>query len=102
VVQDKRRISRQVWRRKNHTRLAKNFRKMFFEFINSFMSNKPCFNPPHMQDFMNPDDDVYRALTNHASSPCDAHEIIEVFNNDAVERDASYLFATQDVIFHYA
>jgi hypothetical protein len=28
--------------------LPKNFRKMFFEFINSFMSNKPCFNPPHM------------------------------------------------------
>ncbi len=67
------------------------------------MNNKPCFNPPHMQDFMNPNDNVYYALTNHASSPCDDHEIIEMFNNEeADEKDASYLFATQDVIFHHA
>lgn len=83
--------------------LPKNIRKMLFEFINSFMNNKPCFNPPHMQDFMNPNDNVYYALTNHASSPCDDHEIIEMFNNEeADEKDASYLFATQDVIFHHA
>jgi hypothetical protein len=56
-----------------------------------------------MQDFMNPNDNVYYALTNHASSPCDDHEIIEMFNNEeADEKDASYLFATQDVIFHHA
>lgn len=83
--------------------MPKNFRKMFFEFIKSFMSNKPCFNPPHMQDFMNPNDNVYCALVNHASSPCVDHEIIEVFNNkEVVERDASYQFATQHVVFHYA
>ncbi len=46
---------------------------------------------------------MYYALVNHAFSPCDDHEIIEVFNNEeAVQRDASYLFVTQDVVFHYA
>jgi len=67
----------------------KNFSKMFFELINSFMSSKPCFNPPHMRDFMNLNDDVYHTPTYHVSSSCDDHEIIEEFNNEeVVELDA--------------
>jgi hypothetical protein len=34
----------------------KHFRKMYFEFIDSFTSNKPCFNPPNSQGYMNPND----------------------------------------------
>jgi hypothetical protein len=33
--------------------LPKNFKKMFIEFIDSFMSSTPCFNPPHMRNFIN-------------------------------------------------
>ncbi len=39
---------------KNMQSFPKHFRKMYFEFIDSFMSNKPCFNPPNSQGYMNP------------------------------------------------
>ncbi len=34
----------------------KHLRKMYFEFIDSFMSNKPCFIIPYSQGYVNPND----------------------------------------------
>jgi hypothetical protein len=50
---------------------------------------------------MNSNDNVYHALA--SPSPCDDHEIIEVFNTEeVVEINASYMFVTRYAIFHYA
>jgi hypothetical protein len=53
-----------VYKKQGHTRIElKTFNKLFFEFIDAFMNNTPCFNVPHSRDFMIPDDDVYHALS---------------------------------------
>lgn len=55
----------------------------------SWVAYHASTHPPHMQDFMNLNDDVYCAPTYHVFSSCDDHEIIEEFNNEeVVEKDA--------------
>ncbi len=54
------------------------------------MNSKPCFNPPHLRDFMNPNDDVYCVVFFHDFSPCENLGFNEEFNCEkAMERDAS-------------
>jgi len=60
--------------------LLTNFSKVFFELIDIFMNNRPCFNPPHSRDFMNPNDDVYRVVFFHDFSPCEKLGSNEEFN----------------------
>lgn len=56
---------------------------MYFELINSFMNNKPCFNPLHFQDFKNSNDDVYHAPPfQDFSLICDDVECVEKLNNE--------------------
>ncbi len=45
--------------------LLRNFNKVFFELIDIFMNRRPCFNPSHSRDFMNPNNDVYHAVFFH-------------------------------------
>jgi hypothetical protein len=70
--------------------LLKFFSKMFIEFINIFMYSRPCFNPSHSRNFMNPNDDVYRAIFFHDFSPCENLGSNEELNcEETMERDAS-------------
>jgi hypothetical protein len=82
--------------------LPKQFFRMFFEFINSFMNNIPYFNPSHSHDFMHLGDDVYCPTPYNVFSPCDDFEFIEkVKCDETLERDASYPFVVHDPILHY-
>jgi len=38
--------------------LPKNFNKLYFDLIHDFMHSRPCFNPLHSRDFMDPKDDI--------------------------------------------
>ncbi len=49
---------------------SKQFHKMYFEFIDSFMSNKPCFIPPYSQGYMNSND-----------SMCTIHHLTMIFHH---------------------
>jgi len=65
------------------------------------MNSKPCFNPSHSRDFVNPNDDVYHAIFFHDFSTCENLGSNEKLNCEkATERDASP-FATHDLILHY-
>jgi hypothetical protein len=83
--------------------LPKQFCKVFFELINSFMNNKPCFNPSHFQDFMNPKDDVYHKTPYNDSSPFDDIKLIKIYimEEEGVEKDVSNPFVGHDLILHY-
>jgi hypothetical protein len=83
--------------------LTKQFHKMFFKFIDSFMNSGPCFNSPHSQDFMDSNYDVYRPTPYHNSSPCEDLDFIEEVNIDeAFEKYAPHPIIGHDPILHYA
>jgi hypothetical protein len=84
--------------------LPKQFCKVFFELIDSFMNNRPCFNPPHFQNFMNLEDDVYHTTPYNESSPCDDIKLSKkiIMEEEKVEKDVSNPFAGNDPILHYA
>jgi len=43
---------------------------MFLELIDIFMNSRPCFNPLHLRDFMNLNDDVYCVVFFHVIFHC--------------------------------
>jgi len=68
------------------------------------MNNRPCFNPPHSWDFMNPEDDVYHTTPYNDSSWCDDIKLIKniIMEEEGVEKDVSNPFVGHDPILHYA
>jgi hypothetical protein len=64
--------------------LAISFNKVFFELIDIFTNIKPCFNPSHSRDFMNPNDVVYHVVFFHDFSPCENLGFNEKLNCEEV------------------
>ncbi len=64
------------WEMSTKDRLAQglfgSFNKSYFDLIHDFMHNRPCFNPPHSQDLVDSEDEVYHTQPYaQSSSPHD-------------------------------
>jgi hypothetical protein len=83
--------------------LPKQFCKVFFKLMDSFMNNIPCFNPPHSWDFMNLKDDVYHTASYNDSSASDDIKLIKkiIMEEEGVEKNVLNPFAGHDPILHY-